>query len=66
MDNLLERNIGIEKYFSYIVIKTSFIKNYYPLAALFDQDGGQTICNSRYRHRLSSGRSGSSRSPLNS
>ncbi|ATU95847.1 MAG: Lrp/AsnC family transcriptional regulator [Phyllobacterium sp.] len=38
VENLLERNIGIEKYFSYIVIKSPFIKNYYPLTALFDHD----------------------------
>ena len=34
---MLERNIGIEKYFSYIVIKSPFIKQYYPLMSLFEQ-----------------------------
>jgi DNA-binding Lrp family transcriptional regulator len=37
MEGLLERNIGIEKYFSYIVIKTPFIKNHLPIEQLFSQ-----------------------------
>jgi len=35
IEGLLERNIGIEKYFSYIVIKSPFIKNHYPIEGLF-------------------------------
>jgi DNA-binding Lrp family transcriptional regulator len=35
MEELLERNIGIEKYFSYIVIKSPFIKTQYPIERLF-------------------------------
>jgi DNA-binding Lrp family transcriptional regulator len=35
IEGLLERNIGIDKYFSYIVIKSPFIKNYYPIERLF-------------------------------
>ncbi len=31
IEGLLERNIGIEKYFSYIVIKSPFIKPHYPI-----------------------------------
>ena len=34
IEGLLARNIGIEKYFSYIVIKTPFIKNFYPIERL--------------------------------
>jgi len=34
MDRLLARNIGIEKYFSYIVTKTSFVKNSYLIERL--------------------------------
>lgn len=34
IEGLLERNIGIEKYLSYIVIKTPFIKNFYPIERL--------------------------------
>ena len=34
IEGLLERNIGIEKYFSYIVIKSPFIKNFYPIERL--------------------------------
>jgi DNA-binding Lrp family transcriptional regulator len=37
IEGLLERNIGIEKYFSYVIIKTSFIKTHYPLETLFSQ-----------------------------
>ena len=36
MENLLERNIGIEKYFSYIVLKSPIVKNTLPLKALLD------------------------------
>ncbi len=31
IENLLEQHLQIEKYFSYIVIKSPFIKNHYPL-----------------------------------
>ena len=37
IENLLESNIGIEKYFSYIVIKSPFIKNHYPIQRLFGE-----------------------------
>jgi DNA-binding Lrp family transcriptional regulator len=35
IEQLLERNIGIEKYFSYVVIKSPFVKTHYPLETLF-------------------------------
>jgi hypothetical protein len=34
MDNLLERNIGINRYFSYIVLKSSIVKSVYALEIL--------------------------------
>jgi DNA-binding Lrp family transcriptional regulator len=34
MENLLDRNIGIEKYFSYIVLKSPIAKNVLPLKTL--------------------------------
>ena len=37
---MLERNIGIEKYFSYIVIKSPFIKTHCPIERLFPQTQG--------------------------
>jgi DNA-binding Lrp family transcriptional regulator len=37
IEGLLDRNIGIEKYFSYIVIKTPFIKSHLPIEQLFSQ-----------------------------
>lgn len=36
IERLLEQNVGIEKYFSYVVIKSPFMKSYLPLTALFD------------------------------
>jgi DNA-binding Lrp family transcriptional regulator len=36
MENLLRRNIGIEKYFSYIVIKSPVVKHAVPLRALLE------------------------------
>lgn len=36
MESLLERNVGIEKYFSYIVIKSPFVKPHYPIECLFE------------------------------
>jgi DNA-binding Lrp family transcriptional regulator len=36
MENLLERNIGIEKYFSYIVLKSPIVKNVLPFKTLLD------------------------------
>jgi len=36
IENMLESNLGIEKYFSYIVIKSPFIKQHYPIQTLFD------------------------------
>ena len=35
IEEMLEGNFGIEKYFSYIVIKSPFIKNHYPIQRLF-------------------------------
>jgi DNA-binding Lrp family transcriptional regulator len=37
IERLLEKNVGIEKYFSYIVIKTPFVKTHYPIERLFDR-----------------------------
>ncbi len=37
MESLLQRNIGIEKYFSYVVIKSPFVKRHYPLATLLEK-----------------------------
>ncbi|HEY0651219.1 Lrp/AsnC family transcriptional regulator [Phenylobacterium sp.] len=37
IEYLLESNIGIEKYFSYIVIKSPFIKTHYPIQGLFGE-----------------------------
>jgi DNA-binding Lrp family transcriptional regulator len=34
MENLLERNIGIEKYFSYVVLKSPIVKHTLPLKTL--------------------------------
>jgi DNA-binding Lrp family transcriptional regulator len=38
VEGLLERNIGIEKYFSYVIIKSPFVKSHYPLETLFSQN----------------------------
>jgi DNA-binding Lrp family transcriptional regulator len=37
IEAILERNIGIAKYFSYIVIKSPIVKMYYPLVKLFGE-----------------------------
>jgi DNA-binding Lrp family transcriptional regulator len=37
IESMLERNIGIEKYFSYIVIKSPFVKHHYPIERLFHE-----------------------------
>jgi DNA-binding Lrp family transcriptional regulator len=39
IEGLLERDIGIEKYFSYVIIKTAFAKTHYPLETLFSGSG---------------------------
>jgi hypothetical protein len=36
IETLLDRNLGISKYFSYIVIKTPIQKSGYPLPVLFE------------------------------
>jgi DNA-binding Lrp family transcriptional regulator len=38
MESLLERNIGIEKYFSYIVIKSPIMKNALPIKKLIEHE----------------------------
>jgi DNA-binding Lrp family transcriptional regulator len=38
VETILERNIGITKYFSYIVIKSPIVKMYYPLVKLFGSE----------------------------
>ena len=35
IEELLDRNVGIDKYFSYIVIKSPFVKKHYPIERLF-------------------------------
>ena len=37
IEQMLEGNLGIEKYFSYIVIKSPVIKNHYPIQKLFGE-----------------------------
>ncbi|WGS48009.1 winged helix-turn-helix transcriptional regulator (plasmid) [Burkholderia sp. JSH-S8] len=37
VEGLLEQNIGIAKYFSYVIIKSPFVKRYYPLESLFGE-----------------------------
>lgn len=39
METILERNIGIEKYFSYIVIKTVFERGAVPVRSLLEGNG---------------------------
>ena len=38
IEAMLELDIGIEKYFSYVVIKTIFAKPFYPIEKRFDPD----------------------------
>lgn len=38
IEDILERDIGVAKYFSYIVIKSPIQKLHYPLAKLFNSD----------------------------
>jgi len=40
IENMLEGDYGIEKYFSYIVIKSRFVKHHYPLQRLFGEKKG--------------------------
>ena len=40
MESILEREIGVAKYFSFIVIKTPFQKRHYPLSKLFGAEHG--------------------------
>ena len=37
MMGMLESDYGIEKYFSYVVIKSPFIKHHYPIQHLFGE-----------------------------
>lgn len=37
IEGMLEGDYGIEKYFSYVVIKSPFIKNHYPIQKLFGE-----------------------------
>ena len=41
IDNLLDRELGIERYFTYIVTKTVKEETALPIAALFETDAGQ-------------------------
>ncbi|MEM6481106.1 MAG: Lrp/AsnC family transcriptional regulator [Pseudomonadota bacterium] len=36
VEALIDKNVGIEKYFSFVVIKTPFVKDHIPLSRLFD------------------------------
>jgi DNA-binding Lrp family transcriptional regulator len=39
IEGLLGLGIGIEKYFSYVVIKSIFVKPFYPIEKFFGADG---------------------------
>ena len=38
IEGMLESDYGIEKYFSYVVIKSPFIKHHFPIQNLFGED----------------------------
>jgi len=38
IEGMLEGDFGIEKYYSYVVIKSPFIKHHYPIQDLFGED----------------------------
>ncbi|MBL8649318.1 MAG: winged helix-turn-helix transcriptional regulator [Sphingopyxis sp.] len=38
IEGMLDGDYGIEKYFSYVVIKSPFVKHHYPIQSLFDAD----------------------------
>jgi len=40
IEGMLEGDYGIEKYFSYVVIKTPFVKHHYPIQNLFENQNG--------------------------
>jgi DNA-binding Lrp family transcriptional regulator len=40
IEGILESDYGIEKYFSYVVIKSPFIKHHFPIQNLFGQNHG--------------------------
>ena len=37
MERLVEMDIGIDKYFSFVVLKSPIVKTHLPLDAIFDQ-----------------------------
>lgn len=39
IEGMLEGDYGIEKYFSYVVIKSPFVKHHYPIQNLFEDPG---------------------------
>lgn len=39
MERLLEMDIGIDKYFSFVVLKSPIMKSHFPLDTIFDQSG---------------------------
>jgi hypothetical protein len=49
IEGMLESDYGIEKYFSYVVIKSPFIKHHFPIQNLF----GETHSREFERHRRS-------------
>lgn len=37
VEGLIDRDLGIDKYFSFVVLKTPFVKQHIPLSRLFDE-----------------------------
>jgi DNA-binding Lrp family transcriptional regulator len=35
VEGLIDRNVGVDKYFSFVVLKTPFVKQHIPLTRLF-------------------------------
>ncbi|MFC4670966.1 Lrp/AsnC family transcriptional regulator [Seohaeicola nanhaiensis] len=38
MENLIERDIGIDKYFSFVILKSPIVKTHLPLASIFSNN----------------------------
>lgn len=38
MESLIERDIGIDKYFSFVILKSPIVKTHLPLASIFSED----------------------------
>ncbi len=64
MERLTDMDVGIDKYFSFVVLKSPIVKAHMPLTSLFPIDKGCVVLNMRRKHLSAGNRPEPTRHPV--